>query len=192
MGRSRTMIHCLWNHGFVALSAEGDKDLGALLEFSPGAAVWTWIAFLVALPLMWKFVYGPITSALEDRDRKVDDAIHAAEAARKQAEEQAAKAQEALAKAQAEARTMVQEAISRAERQGAEALAKAQADAKAQLDKAREEIAAEKRQALQEIRGVAVELTMAATGRLLQQRIDDSASRKLVEGFVAGSARETR
>lgn len=186
------MTSCIWNHGMSLIVREGDKDLGALLDFSPGAAIWTWIAFLVALPLMWKFVYGPITAALEDRDRKVDDAIQAAEVARKQAEEQALKAQEALAKAQAEARTMVQEAISRAERQGAEALAKAQADARAQLDKAREEIAAEKRQALQEIRGVAVELTMAATGRLLQQRIDDAASRKLVEGFVAGSARESR
>lgn len=65
--------------------------------------MWTWIAFLVALPLMWKFVYGPITSALEDRDRKVDDAIKAAESARKQAEEQAVKAQDAVRMPEAKA-----------------------------------------------------------------------------------------
>ena len=35
-----------------------------------GATFWTWVIFLVSLPVMWKFVFGPITKALEARDRK--------------------------------------------------------------------------------------------------------------------------
>ena len=65
----------------VALPGEGGKDLGSLLNFAPGAVLWTWIAFFVALPVMWKMVYGPITRALEDRDQKVEDSIAAAEVA---------------------------------------------------------------------------------------------------------------
>jgi hypothetical protein len=82
---------------FIPLAApSGDKGLGALLEFIPGATIWTWIAFVVALPVMWKMVYGPITKALEDRDRKVEDAIAAAEVARQQAEQQMGKEARAL------------------------------------------------------------------------------------------------
>jgi F0F1-type ATP synthase membrane subunit b/b' len=57
--------------------------------------------------------------------------------------------------------------------------------AKAELQKARDTIAAEKRQALQEIRAAAVDLTIVATGRLLQQEIDAGKNRPLVEQFVA-------
>jgi F0F1-type ATP synthase membrane subunit b/b' len=58
------------------------------------------------------------------------------------------------------------------------------------LQKARDTIAAEKRQALQEIRQAAVELTMAATGRLLQQKVDGPENKRLVEGFLAGAAKQ--
>ncbi|MFM1872122.1 MAG: hypothetical protein RL398_1544, partial [Planctomycetota bacterium] len=121
----------------VSLLAEGgDRDLNAILDFAPGATIWTIIAFVVALPVMWKFVYGPITSALEERDRKVEDAIAAADVARKQAEAQMAQARQELQDAQANAKRMVEEAMARAERQAAEALRVADEKSKAELQKA--------------------------------------------------------
>lgn len=174
----------------VALPGEGGKDLGSLLNFAPGAVLWTWIAFFVALPVMWKMVYGPITRALEDRDQKVEDSIAAAEVARKEAEEQMAAAKAELEGARAESKRMVEEAVSRAERQAAEAQRVADERAKAELAKAREAIAAEKRQALQEIRKEMVGLTIAATGHLLQRDVDDQAHRQMVADFV-GDASQT-
>ncbi len=176
---------------FVAtLLAEGeDRPLNSILDYAPGMVIWTLIAFVLALPVMWKFVYGPITNALEDRDRKVEDSIAAAEVAQKQAEAQMAQAKAELAAAQANAKRMVEEAMARAERQAAEAVRAADEKAKAELQKAREVIAAEKRQALQEIRQEVVHLTIAATGQLLQQKIDDQQNRQLVEKFVSDAAR---
>ncbi|MBM4060113.1 MAG: F0F1 ATP synthase subunit B [Planctomycetes bacterium] len=172
----------------VALS-EGPRPLGGILDFSLGATVWTVIAFFLALPVMWKFVYGPITKALEERDKKVEDAILAADVARKEAEASMAEARAALEKAQAEARRMVDEAVARAERQAAEAARAADERAQAALQKARDAIAAEKRQALLEIRAEAVALTIAATGKLLQQNVDAPQNRRLVEGFLQGAGR---
>ncbi len=173
------------------LAEGGDRDLNAILDFAPGATIWTILAFLLALPVMWKFVYGPITKALEERDKKVEDAIVAAEVARKEAEAQMQKAKAELVEAQANAKRMVEEAMARAERQAAEAVRIADEKAKAELQKARETIAAEKRQALLEIRQEVVNLTIAATGQLLQQKVDDAQNRRLVEQFVAaaGAAR---
>jgi F-type H+-transporting ATPase subunit b len=163
---------------FAIVTLEGDeiRPLSALLEFAPGAMIWTLIAFAIGLVFMWKFVYGPITTALEDRDQKVEDSIKAAEVARQAAEAQ-----------MAQAKRMVEDAMGRAERQAAEAVRDADERAKAELQKARDTIAAEKRQAVQEIRAIAVDLTIQATGKLLQQEVDAAKNKPLVEQFVAGA-----
>lgn len=169
-------------------ATQDPRPLGALLEFAPGAMIWTWVAFLIGLVFMWKFVYGPITRALEDRDQKVEDAIKAAGVAQQQAEAQMAQAKAELQKAQADGRRLVEEATSNAERQAAEAMRQAEERAKAELQKAREAIGAEKRSALQEIRAEAVALTMAATSKLLQENVDSEQNRKLVTEFVSSAA----
>ena len=153
-------------------------------EFVPGAAIWTLVAFLLALPLMHKFVFGPILVALEKRDQKVEDAILAAGDAQRRAEEQVAAAKQQLEEARAEGKRMVQDALLRAERQAQDALREAKAEAERQLKKAREEIEAEKRKALLEIRAEVVKLTMLATSRLLQKQVDDETQRRLVGEFL--------
>jgi F-type H+-transporting ATPase subunit b len=162
--------------------------LSTLLDFREGAWLWTWIAFLLALPIMWKMVYGPITKELDERDQKVEDSIAAADVARKEAEQRMAEAKAELDKARAEGKRMVEEAVGRAERQAQEAMRVADERARQELQKAREAIAAEKQKALLEIRQYAVELTIAATEKLLQQDVDDEAHRRMVRDFVGGAA----
>ena len=172
----------------LAVAPEGGEGLGPLLDFHSGAMLWTFIAFGVALPFMWKFVYAPITKALEDRDDKVEKAIADAEVARKEAQAQMDAAKAELDNARAESKRLVEEAVARAERQAAEAQRAADEKAKAELQRARDAIAAEKRQALQEIRAEVVALTISATGQLLQKDVDDDAHRKLVQDFVQGAS----
>ena len=86
-----------------------------------------------------------------------------------------------------QAAKMIEEAMARAERQAAEAVREADERAKAELQKARDTIAAEKRQAVQEIRAIAVDLTIQATGKLLQQEVDAEKNKPLVAQFVQGA-----
>lgn len=155
-------------------------------EFAPGATIWTWVIFLLSLPVMWKFVFGPITSALADRDQQVVDAAKAAEDAKRDAEQAVAAAQTELEQARAEGKRMVSEAVARAERQGQEERAKAKAEAQQQLEKAREEIDAEKRRALLEIRKEVVELAIQSAGQILHRDVDDEVHRNFVGEFVKG------
>lgn len=172
----------------LALASDEPRPLSWLLNPQLGAMFWTLVAFVLGLFVMWKFVYGPITTALEDRDKKVEDSITAAEQARKEAEAQMAQAKAELQKAQENGRRMVEEAMARAEKQAADAVRAADERAKAELQKARDTIAAEKRQALQEIKALAVELTISATGKLLQQEVDAQKNRPLVQQFVAAAS----
>lgn len=171
----------------MLVASDEPRPLSWLLNPQYGAMFWTLVAFGLGLTVMWKFVYGPITAALEARDKKVEDSITAADVARKDAEAQMAQAKAELQKAQEHGKRMVEEAMARAERQAAEAVRAADERAKAELQKARDTIAAEKRQALQEIKALAVDLTIAATGKLLQQEVDAGKNRPLVQQFVAAA-----
>lgn len=152
--------------------------------FAPGATFWTWVIFLASLPVMWKFVFGPITKALADRDQKVVDAARMADEARRQAEDAVAGAKAEREQARAEARRTVEEATARAERQGRDAVAAAKVEAERQLAKVRDEIQAEKARALAEIRKEVVGLTIASTRKLLTKDVDDEAHRRLVTDFL--------
>jgi F-type H+-transporting ATPase subunit b len=176
----------------LPLAQDEPRSLNKLLDFAPGAMIWTLVAFGIGFPLMWKFVYGPITNALEARDKKVEDAIVAADVARKDAEAAMARAKGELEKAQADSRRLVEEAMARAERQAADAARAADERAKAELQKARDTIAAEKQKAMQEIRAAAVDLTIIAAGKLLQQEIDAGKNRPLVQKFVETAGKEGR
>ena len=165
----------------TAVLGEGGFDL---FEWMPGVVVWTLIIFVLSLPLMIKFVFGPIVKALDERDRKVEDAAVAAEEARRTAEQAVAKAEEAREEARAEARQMVQAAQARAERQAQDAVEAAKAEADRQMEKARQEIEAAKRRALVEIRQEVVALTIASTGKILRRDVDDEAHRRLVDDFI--------
>lgn len=166
--------------------AAGDGKFNPL-EYAAGASFWTIVIFALALLPMWKFVFGPITKALDERDRKVDDAIAAAEKARKEAEEQVEATKAELEKAQREARQKVEEAVARAKAQADHQLAEAKAEADRQRDQARAEIDAMKQSALEEIRREVVDLSIQAAGHILRTDLNDDGHRKMVDEFVAGA-----
>jgi F-type H+-transporting ATPase subunit b len=173
--------------GALGMVAEGG-GFSLFEKFQAGAATWTIVIFLLSLPLMIKFVFGPIVSALYDRDHKVEAAAAAAEEAKREAVAAVAKAQEERELARAEARKMVQEAQTRAERQAQEALDAARAEADRQMDKARADIEAAKRRALLEIRQEVVNLSIASAGKILRHDVDDAAHRQLVDEFLGSMA----
>ena len=62
------MPHALLNH--VALLAAGDGKFNPLDPNGAGNLIWTLLIFLLALPFMWKMVFGPISAALLERDAR--------------------------------------------------------------------------------------------------------------------------
>ena len=164
------------------LAAEGGFNP---FELALGATFWTWVVFLLALIPSWKFVFGPIVAALDSRDQEVEQAKQKAEETHRQAQAEIEAAKAELDKARAEGRRMVEEATTRAEKQGQEALAQARAEADRQLQRAREEIDASKQRALLEIRKEVVNLAVQGAGKILERNVDVEANRKLVDEFVA-------
>lgn len=150
-----------------------------------GNFLWTWIIFLLALPVIWKVVMGPITRALEERDDRVQHAIGAAERASQEAERARAEVEVRLGEAQTSAARLLSEARERAEEREHEILESARREAESLLQRAHSEIGVAREQALAAIRDEVVEISLQAAGKVLQRRVDSEDDRRLVREYMA-------
>jgi F-type H+-transporting ATPase subunit b len=112
------------------------------------------IVFLILVWFTMKFVWPPITKALDERAQKIADGLSAADKAKadlvsanKRVEEQLSAARtdaaQRLADAERLAQTMVEEAKGRANEEGAKIVAAARAEAEQEATKAREALRAQ-------------------------------------------------
>ena len=75
-------------------------------------------------------------------------------------------------------------AILKATEEREQTLARARQEQQQVLDRAKKEIAAEKDRAVAELRREAVDLSLAAASKLLREKIDGEADRRLVERYL--------
>ncbi len=155
-----------------------------------GGVMWTWIIFLVALPLMWKIVLGPVTTALSQRDAQAFAAIESAEKAAKEAEKVRAEVEVKLGEAQASAAKMLSEARERAEKREHEIIELAKKEADSMRERAKADIDAAKDQALAAIREEVVDISLAAASQVLKRRVDAEDDRRLVAELVSATAQK--
>lgn len=159
---------------------------GNLVSVNPGLAFWTLVTFLVvATVLRWK-VWGPLMHVIEEREKGIQNSIDAAKKEREQAEKLLAEQQLAIAAAKKEAADMVRKSQTEVEKAKEELFAKAKAEADAFLAQARKTIHDEKVKALAEVRGIAVELAIAAAAKLIEKKMDDATQRQIADEYVAG------
>jgi F-type H+-transporting ATPase subunit b len=175
-------MYAVWLTLLAAAEGEGPTSP---FEVNLGLFVWTWLVFIALFFILKKFAWPAIVSATEERERKIGD--HLAHAERLNAEAQTAleEANRAAAEARAGAQALMAEARSMAEKERATLLERARAEQEELLARARREIAADKDRALAELRREAVELSLAAAGKLIEQRLDAEADRKLVRDYLA-------
>jgi len=171
----------------LLVAPEGGGGFDPLNIHQGGNMLWTWVIFLVTLPIAWKMVMGPITSALEERDERAREAIDAAEKASQDAQEARAEVEIKLGEAQASAAEMLSEARERAEGREREIIDTARKEAEAMIDRARTDIDAEKEKALLAIRDEVVDLAVGAAGQVLGRKADSEDDRRLAADVVGAS-----
>ena len=107
------------------------------------------IVFLILVGVTMKYIWPPITAALDERIKKISDGLSAADKAKaelsnanKRVDEQLASARidaaQRLADAERRAQSMIEEAKTRASDEGAKIIAAAKAEAEQEAAKARE------------------------------------------------------
>jgi F-type H+-transporting ATPase subunit b len=183
------------DHAQAPAHAEADliEEIGASegeappnpLKFDPDLAVFTGIVFLLLLGVLYKFAWGPISAALDQREKNIADQIAAAESANDEAKRMLAEYEARLAKAAEEVRRILDEARRDAEHTQQEILAKARADAGTEIDRARREIGTAKDQAIKELAETSANLAVDLAGRIVRANLSVQDHARLIEEAMA-------
>lgn len=164
--------------------AAADGGLPAPFRVEPGLMVWTWAVFLTLLFLLWKYAWPSIVRLTEEREKKIAQQLAEAERANKDAQAALEEHRQVLAGTKAEAHELINEAKSVAQKEREQLLEKARQEQEQVLERAKREIQAERQRAVDQLRRDAVDLSLAVASKLIQERLDSKADRRLVEQFI--------
>ena len=155
-----------------------------LLSPNPGLAIWMTITFLLLLFILRRFAWGTITSALREREQRIDESIKRADRALEEAKQIQADNMKARREADQQAQTILREAREASDRIRSEEVDKTRAAVQQMQESARAEIEREKQGALNELRAEVADLAILAAGKILNENMDGDRQRKLVDSFI--------
>lgn len=168
-------------------------DVGKLLlNPQTGTIIWTLVTFVALLVLLGRFAWRPVLGILEERERVIKQSLEDARRAREEAEKHLAESREAMKRSRLEMSALIEKGRQEAERVRQELLEKARGDAEDLRRRGLEEIERERRAAVTEIRKAAVDLAVAAAGRIVQPCLDEAAQRKMAAEFLDGVVETAR
>ncbi len=156
-----------------------------LLDPHEGLIIWTIITFLVVLLVLKKFAWPQLLASLDEREKRISDALAAAEQARQEAEEVLQEHRQKIAAAEEEARKIVAAAREAGANVRQTIVSQAREEAERMLDQARTSIESEKRTAIAELRRETANLAVQAAGVLIDANLDDEKNRSLVDDLIA-------
>lgn len=151
----------------------------------PGLIIWTWIVFITLFFLLRKFAWPAILKATEEREHKIKAQLAEAEKLNAEAKAAVAEAARLNAEARNQAQSLLAESKAAADKERAAAVEKTRAEQDALVDRARRDIGAEKDKAIAELRREAVDLALGAAAKVIGQRLDAEADKKIVLDYLA-------
>jgi len=155
-----------------------------LLSPNFGLVIWLAIVFSILLMILKRYAWGPITSALEDRERNIDESIQRAEKALVEAKQLQADNERARREAEHEAQRLLRAAREQADHLRNEEVHKTREQIQHLRDQAQAEIEREKDSALDALRAEVADLAIQAAEIILQENLDAPRQRRLVETFI--------
>jgi F-type H+-transporting ATPase subunit b len=180
--RAGVLASALMLSATPAFAAEGGSV--DLLAPNTGVMAWTLIIFVLLLFVLSKFAFKPLFAAVEAREKALTDAIEGA--ARDRAETEALLAQQRaqLEAARSEAQQIIADSRATAEKMRADLVAQTKQQQEEMIEQARRAIDGEKAAAIADLRREAVDLAIAAAGKLVGHRVDSAEDRRLVTDYL--------
>ncbi|MDJ0893645.1 MAG: F0F1 ATP synthase subunit B [Alphaproteobacteria bacterium] len=145
---------------------------------------WVFVAFVIFVGAIAKPVWKALTTSLDDRSAAIQAELDEAQKLREEAQHLLAEYQRKQRDAVGEAEAIIQHAQEEAERFTAKAGEDLQAALARREQQAKDRIAHAEAQATAEVRSAAVDLAVAAAGKLLTEQLDAQKSDELVDAAI--------
>ena len=142
------------------------------------------LGFLLMVWILRRYAWGPVIGMLEARREKIAGEFKEADRQKVEALELKARYDTELKGIEAQARQRIQDAVAEGQRIAAEIKAQAHQDATARLERAADDIAREREKAKEILKEQVIGLSLRTAEKILRQKLDDPAQRKLVGEFI--------
>jgi F-type H+-transporting ATPase subunit b len=143
------------------------------------------IVFLILIWFTMKFIWPPLTKAMDDRAKRIAEGLSAAERARKELADADARVADEIRKARSDAMTIVD----KAHQQASQIIEKAKQDAIVEATRQKATAAADiesmTHRAREELRGQVAALAVSGAEKILKREIDANAHKALLDQLVA-------
>ena len=157
-------------------------------DFSVGLFFWQSLLFIALILLLKKFAWGPILTAVEEREDGIKDALEAAEKAKAEMQALNADNERILAEARIERDALLKEAREIKDGIVSDAKELANTEADKILTTAKDQINNEKIKAMTELKNTVATLSIDIAEKVLRSELTD---KKKQEDLVANALKET-
>ena len=143
-----------------------------------GLIFWTTIVFLILLAVLKKYAWKPILSAVDERNKSIEDALKAADKAKNEMLALNTDNERILAEAKKERDALLKEGREIKDNIIAEAKDKAKLEADKILTTAKEQINNEKMKAITELKNQVAEISIDIAEKILKSELSDKNKQK--------------
>lgn len=157
----------------------------ALIDPSPGLMIWTIICFALAFVVLRKFAFGPIQGVIDERRKRILEALEEAERSRSEARRLLEEHRALVGRARADSEEILAEARKVAEAQRERMKDETEAERQRRLEETSRQIEAETRRALEQIRAEVADLTLLATAKVTGKALDERDHRRLIDEAIS-------
>lgn len=142
------------------------------------------VNFAIVFFVLYKFAYGPILKALNERTDKIEKGMKDAEESHKKLAEITEKEKEVLKKAREEAQAIIVKAEEQARKNKDEIIVEAKNNSEKILADAGKKIEEEKNKMFAEVKGEIAGLVVLATEKVIGEKMDSGRDRELIEKII--------
>lgn len=170
------------NLNLLAIAAEGTEP--SIFGISAGVSFWTLVIFILLSVVLAKFAFPPILGYAAAREQRIQAALDEARQQREESAKLLDEQKHAMVTARQEAQAVIAEAKQAAERVRDDLLNRAKAEQEELVARARQDIERDRQKAIESLRREAVDLALAAAGKLVGQRMNAAEDRRLVTEYL--------
>lgn len=142
------------------------------------------LGFLLVVWLLKKYAWGPLMAMIDERREKIVSDFREIELQKQDVAQQKGAYEDKLKAIEQERREKLIEGVNEGQKIAAELKSKAQAEAKEIIVRAKAETQRELAKAKVQLKNDMVDLTLAATEKILRERLTAEKDRELVSGYI--------
>ncbi len=158
---------------------------GSLLDVNPGLIIWTILTFLILLIILKKVAWKPILTALDNREKEIEDSLNRAEQAKKEAQKILEENQATLSKAEEESKKIIDQSRIYADNLKEQMLKESKDQQQKIIEDASAEIERKKNAAFEELKNQIAEISVNAAEKIMKENIDANKNIQIVNKYLS-------